>query len=120
MGKVMIADISEWRTELIDLGDIIQEDDTSVSAEVAKERFNRYTQLVGMVEGTEGVLVVEALIASMRALNDYGAYQSTHGALALFPVADLVKGAALAIPALVKFPVTIAVRYSQPSRRPMM
>ncbi|GAA0976665.1 hypothetical protein GCM10009555_036550 [Acrocarpospora macrocephala] len=100
----MISEIDEWRAELVELGAIVQDDDNSVPVDVAEARFNRYTELVGMVDRAEGPPVVDALISSMRAEQDYGAYQATHGALALFPVADLGRGTAMAAPSLVEIP----------------
>jgi hypothetical protein len=100
----VISSIDEWRAELVELGAIAQDDDTSVPVEEAEARFNRYTALVDMADGAEGPSAVEALISSMRAEHDYGAYQATHSALALFPAVDFARGVAMAISSLVEIP----------------
>src|SRR4051812_46183699 len=100
----MIENMDEWRTELIDLGAIVQDDDTSVPVDEAEARFNSYTDLVAIVDGTEGPAAVTALVSSMRAEHDYGAYQATHGALTLFPSRDFIQGVAMALPALAENP----------------
>lgn len=97
-------DFDSWRSEVIELGRIPQEDDQSVPPSEAEIRFNRYVDLVRQLDGSEGSDAVAALISSMRAENDYGAYQSVHGALALFPAQHLVQGAAKAARALVEIP----------------
>jgi hypothetical protein len=93
----MIAAFEEWRRELLELGAIVQDDDASVSAEDAGALFDRYVELVQMIDGTEGSAAVEALVSSMRSENDYGAYQATHGALALFSPGEFARGVAAAI-----------------------
>ena len=101
VGMSVIADFERWRAEILELGAITQEDDDSVSAEEAEARFNRYIELVRMIEGTEGPSAVEALVSSMRSEHDW-ACRATHGALALFPLGDFGRGTAMAIPFLVE------------------
>ncbi|MCZ9340935.1 hypothetical protein NGM37_24545, partial [Streptomyces sp. TRM76130] len=57
-----------------------------------------------MVDGTEGPHTVHALIASLRAEDDYGAHQAVYGALQRFPSEDLVSGTALAAADLLNIP----------------
>lgn len=76
-----IANLETWEQELLACGRIVQDEDTSVPAEEAERRFNRYIELVDAVEGTEGELAARALIRSIQSVNDYGAYQATLGKL---------------------------------------
>jgi hypothetical protein len=59
-------------------------------------RWNRYVELADSVTGEEGAEGVAAIISSLKAEEDYGAYQAAHATLARFPPSDLDKGVALA------------------------
>ncbi|WP_143688224.1 hypothetical protein [Streptomyces sp. 3214.6] len=74
----------------------MQDDDTITSPDEAARRWNRYVELADSVTGLEGPDGVAAIISSLKAKEDYGAYQAAHSALARFPHGDLGKGVALA------------------------
>lgn len=94
-------DFNSWREELLFTGNIIQDDDESVSQLEKEKRFNRYIELVDSVTGTEGVEAFLALIESLRAKDDYGAYQGTYSALRRFPPVVVAKGLIAALPGLI-------------------
>lgn len=98
------GDFDGWRRELLSTGDLVQEGDTSVSDEEAERRYDRYVELADMIDGTEGPAAVHALIASLRAEEDYGAHQAVYGALERFPSEVFVSGTVLAAAALVAIP----------------
>ena len=79
------GDFDAWRRELLLTGDLVQDGDDSVSDDEAGRRYDRYVALADMVDGTEGPRTVHALIASLRAEEDYGAHQAIYGALQRFP-----------------------------------
>lgn len=88
---MVIQDVGEWELELVQTGKIVQDGDTSVSPDEAERRFNRYVELVDMVEGDEGPKVVRALVRSIQVRYDYGAYQGTMNAiLGKFPTELMV------------------------------
>jgi hypothetical protein len=78
-------DLDEWRSELLRTSHIVQDDDDSVPTGEAERRFNRYVKLVDMVTGREPQEVFQAIVDSIRAPEDYGAYEAVHGALWKFP-----------------------------------
>lgn len=79
----------------------MQDSDRSVSQEEAEQRFNRYIELVESISGTEGVSVARALIRSMQAVDDYGAYQSAQGKLLFaFPASVLAEAVVSELPRL--------------------
>ncbi|MCX4489983.1 hypothetical protein OG890_39535 [Streptomyces anulatus] len=98
------GDFDAWRQELLATGDLVQDSDTSVSDDEARRRYDRYVALADMVDGTEGPRTVHALIASLRAEEDYGAHQAIYGALQHFPSEDLVSGMVLASADLLHIP----------------
>ncbi|MBZ4020082.1 hypothetical protein [Streptomyces purpurogeneiscleroticus] len=98
------GDFVAWRRELLLTGDLAQEGDTSVSDEEAERRYDRYVELADMIDGTEGPAAVQALIASLRAEEDYGAHEAVYGALERFPSQDFVSGTVRAAAALVAIP----------------
>ena len=69
-----------WRAELLHVGDIVQDVDESVSWEEREARFNRYIEMLEALTGTEGPEYVLAVMESVQAENDYGAYQSAQRA----------------------------------------
>ena len=98
------GDFDAWRQELLATGDLVQDGDTSVSDDEAGRRYDRYIALADMADGTEGPHTVCALIASLRAEEDYGAHQAVYGALQRFPSRDLVSGTVLAAADLLSIP----------------
>ncbi|MDH6517143.1 hypothetical protein M2163_005876 [Streptomyces sp. SAI-135] len=95
---------SDWKTEIVECGDLVQDDDEFTPPEEAARRWNRYVQLADSVTGKEGAEGVAAIVSSLRAEEDYGAYQAAHAALSRFPPVDLGKGVALAASELVSIP----------------
>jgi hypothetical protein len=75
----MIKNIQEWQKELIFTGNIVQDTNESVPQPEAERRFNRYIELLDMVEGDEGQQVLTSVIRSIQVKHDYGAYQTTLG-----------------------------------------
>jgi hypothetical protein len=99
----MSSDFDLWRKELLLAGDIVPDEDTSVPQEEKEKRFNRYTQMVGAVRGQEGVETFIALVESLQAKDDYGAYQTTYGALGRFPPNVAATGLIASLPRLVEY-----------------
>ncbi|MFI8232674.1 hypothetical protein ACIGDI_27970 [Streptomyces sp. NPDC085900] len=98
------GDFDAWRQELLATSALVQDGDLSVSDDEAGRRYDRYIALADMVDGTEGPHTVCALIASLRAEEDYGAHQAVYGALQRFPSRDLVSGTVLATADLLNIP----------------
>lgn len=94
----------DWKVEIVECGDLVQDDDTVAPPGEAERRWNRYVELADSVTGDEGPGGVAAIVASLKAEDDYGAYQASHAALARFPHADLGKGMALAAEDLLVIP----------------
>lgn len=98
------GDFDAWRQELLWTGELVQDSDTSVSEEEAGDRFDRYVALADMIDGTEGAAAVQALIASLRAEEGYGAHEAVYGALERFPSQVLVSGTVMAAADLLSIP----------------
>ncbi|SDJ72482.1 hypothetical protein SAMN04487820_101492 [Actinopolyspora mzabensis] len=94
----------DWKVELVECGDIVQDEDDTVPQDEAERRWNRYVELVDSVTGDEGPEAVVPIVSSLKVRYDYGAYQAAYGALERFPAADLGKGAALAAEELTRIP----------------
>lgn len=77
----MIANFEAWKEELLFTGNIIQDEDDTVSPEERARRCTRYGELLDAVDGTEGYEVFQALIDSLQAKQDYGVYQTTYNVL---------------------------------------
>jgi len=71
---VSIEEFGAWRRELLAI-DLVQDDD-SVPQDEVERRWNRFVELVDMVDGGEGPSVVSTLVAALRADQDYGAHQA--------------------------------------------
>ena len=65
-----------WKLELLVVGNIVQDADSSVTSEEAERRFNRYIELLEELSGSEGYDYVLAILQSIQADADYGAYQT--------------------------------------------
>ncbi|MFD5249913.1 hypothetical protein ACFWIW_35575 [Amycolatopsis sp. NPDC058340] len=96
--------MSEWKQEIVECGDLVQDDDGVTPQSEAERRWNRYVELADSVTGSEGPTGVAAIVASLKAEEDYGAYQSAHAALGRFPDSDLGKGIALSASDLAAIP----------------
>jgi hypothetical protein len=102
---MVIRDFEAWRAELFEAGDLPQDvPDDPEAEEEAEEQADRYRELVKDVTGREDVDVVIALIASMRAEEDEGAYDDTIETLEIFPDLVLGRGAGLAWETLLSIP----------------
>ena len=88
----MSSDFDLWRKELLQTGDIVQDGDTSVPQQEKEKRFNRYVEMVKAVSGQEGVEAFITLVESLQAKDDYGAYETTYGALWRFPPGVAARG----------------------------
>jgi hypothetical protein len=95
-------EFESWREELMFTGAIVQDGEQSVGFPEREVRFNRYLQLVDAVAGTEGPRVAAALIQSMTAREDYGAYQATQRALGRFPSSTYVAALIQELPNLIE------------------
>ncbi len=93
--------MEELIKELIVTGNIFQDSDESIPWPERENRFNRYIELLDSIEGNEGLSVAKALIQSMQAKDDYGAYQSTQGALGRFPSAEYIEALIAELPELI-------------------
>ena len=81
----MTDSFEAWKSELIFTGDIVQDADDTVSHTERHARFMRYVELLDAVDGSEGIDAARAVIQSIQARDDYGAYQTTQRALGRFP-----------------------------------
>jgi len=81
----MTDDFDAWKSELIFAGNIVQDGDDTVSDTERHARFMRYIELLDAVDGSEGIDAARAIIQSIQARDDYGAYQTTQHALGRFP-----------------------------------
>jgi hypothetical protein len=77
-------DVAKWCAEVIDLGDIVQDSDDSISDDDREQRFNRYVELVDEVAGDEPDAVFRCLLTSVRDQEDYGAHQAVLSAILRF------------------------------------
>ncbi|MFD6093047.1 hypothetical protein ACFWGN_13080 [Oerskovia sp. NPDC060338] len=94
----------DWRIGIAECGDLVQDDDEVASPGEAERRWNRYVELADSVTGDEGPAGVAAIVSSLKADEDYGAYQAAHAALDRFPQADLGLGVADAAKELLSIP----------------
>lgn len=91
-----------WREELLSTGNIVQDDDDSVPQPEQERRFNRYVELLDAVTGSEGIETFVALVDSLQAEQDYGAYAQTYNTLWRFPPILAAQGLIVALPALIQ------------------
>ena len=94
--------MEELIKELIATGNIVQDSDESVPWPEREDRFNRYIELLDSLVGNEGIEVVRALIQSMQAEDDYGAYQTTQAALGRFPGAEYIEALISELPPMIQ------------------
>ena len=88
--------------ELIFTGDIVQDSDKSIPWPEREDRFNRYVELLDAIKGDEGCEVAKALVRSMQAKQDYGAYQTTQHALGRFPSGVYISAILAELPTLIQ------------------
>lgn len=69
-----------WKRELLLVGNIVQDADSSIAPEEAERRFSRYIELLEALSGSEGYEYVLAILQSIQADADYGAYQTAERA----------------------------------------
>lgn len=95
---------SDWKIEIVECGELVQDDDDVTPQDEAERRWNRYVELADSVTGDEGSAGVAAIVSSLRVEEDYGAYQSAYAALRRFPGEDLGKGVAQAASEIIAIP----------------
>lgn len=71
----MTTSFDHWKTELLIVGNIVQDDDTATPRAEAERRFLRYCAMLDALTGTEGSDHALAIFQSVQAQHDYGAYQ---------------------------------------------
>ena len=98
----MTVDFEMWRRELLHTGDIVQDGDKSVPQSERERRFNRYIEMLEAVSGQEGIETFIAVLDSLQAKHDYGAYQGTYGTLRRFPPGVAGQGLVAALPRLIE------------------
>jgi hypothetical protein len=98
----MITDFNSWRQELLFVGRIIQDGDTTVSSDERHRRFMRFVEMVDALTGAEGSAAIEALFDSIQVQDSYGAYCSIDHALSRFPESDYLFGLVMALPRLIR------------------
>lgn len=94
--------IDDWCKELLQNSKLVQDDDDTVAPEEAERRFNRFVQLVDMVNGKETQLVFQTLVDVIRMPEDYGAYESIHNALWKFSPEQFAEYFVGALPKLIR------------------
>ncbi|SFT75472.1 hypothetical protein SAMN04487904_107162 [Actinopolyspora lacussalsi subsp. righensis] len=94
----------DWKIEIVECGEIVQDEDETVPQDEAERQWNRYVELADSVSGDEGSEAVVPIVSSLKVRYDYGAYQAAYGALERFPPADLGKGVAWAAEELTRIP----------------
>ncbi len=65
-----------WKAELLIVGNIIQDGDAATPPEEVQRRFQRYCAMLDALTGTEGPHYALAIMQSVQAEHDYGAYQT--------------------------------------------
>ncbi|MFE3267106.1 hypothetical protein [Streptomyces sp. NPDC059215] len=95
---------ADWKVEIVECGDLVQDGDEATPPDEAERRWNRYVELADSVAGNEGPAGVAAIVSSLRAEEDYGAYQAAHAALRRFPSSDLGRGVANAAKQILSIP----------------
>lgn len=88
--------------EFLHTGNIVQDSDTSIDWPERERRFNRYIELLDSIEGTEGIQTAQLIIRSMRARDDYGAYQTAQHALFRFPSTVTAAALVLELPDMIR------------------
>ena len=69
-----------WKAELLIVGNIVQDDDTTTPPDEAQRRFQRYFAMLDALTGAEGAHYALAIVQSVQAGHDYGAYQTANRA----------------------------------------
>src|SRR5689334_19860375 len=73
----MSQPLENWRQELLTVGYIVQDGDDTIPQPEAERRFNRYVEMLDALSGNEGYEYALAVMQSVQAEQDYGAYQTT-------------------------------------------
>jgi len=69
-----------WKAELLIVGNIIQDGDKHTPPDEAQRRFQRYYAMLDALSGNEGAHYALAIVQSVQAEHDYGAYQTANRA----------------------------------------
>lgn len=99
-----VEDFGAWHRELRAI-DLVQDDDDSVPQDEVERRWNRFVELADLVDGGEGPDVASALVAALRADQDYGAHEAVYAALERLQPRTLVLGVVMAAVDLVELPL---------------
>ena len=76
----MPTSFDHWKSELLELGHIIQDHDTNTPADEAERCFHRYCAMLDALTGAEGEQYALAVLQSVQVEHDYGAYQTARHA----------------------------------------
>ena len=72
----IVSNFQDWRNQLLFTGNIVQDEDDTVSDDETESRFNTYIEMIESIDGSEGKEYALAIFESIQAVNDYGAYQT--------------------------------------------
>ena len=92
----------QYSDELLFTGNIVQDSDTSVGWPEREDRFKRYMVLLDSIDGTEGLQTAQLVIRSMRARDDYGAYQAAQNVFFRFPASVAGPALVLELPDMIR------------------
>ena len=98
----MHINMNDFIEQLMFSGNIVQDSDETVGWPEREDRFNKYIELLESINGNEGLDIARAVIKSMQAEEDYGAYQTSQGTLGKFPAEVYTSALILELPALIK------------------
>ena len=72
----MPTPFDRWKAELLIVGNIVQDANRITPPDEAQRRFQRYCAMLDALAGTEGPHYALAIMQSVQAEHDYGAYQA--------------------------------------------
>jgi len=71
-----VITFQDWRNQLLLTGNIVQDEDNTISDDETELRFNTYIEMLESIDGSEGKEYALAIFESIQSINDYGAYQT--------------------------------------------
>ncbi|MGK5008771.1 hypothetical protein [Janthinobacterium sp. MDB2-8] len=74
----MPPSFERWKAELLIVGNIVQDDDSATPPDEAHRRFQHYCAMLDALTGAEGAQYALAIVQSVQAEHDYGAYQTAN------------------------------------------
>ena len=90
-GHSMISDLKEWSAELVFNSSFIPDFGALNLIKQAESRFDRYIELLEMVEGDEPPEILHTMANSIRMEDDCGAYQVTIDTFSKFMTKEYIK-----------------------------